>query len=40
VWLVIAITLANAASVFLQCGIAECPANPVRYELIQGASTP
>jgi disulfide bond formation protein DsbB len=37
VWLVIAVTLLNAVSVLLECGFAWCPANPVRYELIQGA---
>jgi disulfide bond formation protein DsbB len=37
VWLVIAITLANALSVLLECGFAECPANPVHYELLMRA---
>jgi len=37
VWLVIAITLINALSVLLECGFGWCPANPVHYELIQGA---
>jgi disulfide bond formation protein DsbB len=36
VWLVIAITLINALSVFLECGFGWCPANPVHYELIGG----
>jgi disulfide bond formation protein DsbB len=40
VWLIIAVTLLNAASVVLQCGFGACPADPVRYELIQGMVTP
>jgi disulfide bond formation protein DsbB len=32
--LVLAVALANAVSVFLQCGFAACPADPVRYELL------
>jgi disulfide bond formation protein DsbB len=35
VWLIIAVTLLNAGSVLLECGIGWCPANPVHYELIQ-----
>ena len=37
VWLVIALTVLNALSVFLLCGFGWCPDNPVGYELIQGA---
>lgn len=33
VWLTIAVTAANAVSTFAICGPAECPDNPVRYEL-------
>jgi disulfide bond formation protein DsbB len=40
VWLVVAVTLLNAASVLFECGFAWCPAEPVRYELIQGGRTP
>jgi disulfide bond formation protein DsbB len=40
VWLIIAVTLINAASVLLQCGFAACPANPVRYQFIQGTAAP
>lgn len=35
VWLVIAITLANIAGVLLECGLASCPDNPLRYEMLQ-----
>lgn len=35
VWLVIALTALNAASVLLECGLASCPANPVHYELLR-----
>lgn len=35
VWLAIAVTAANVASTFAICGPAECPDNPVRYELFQ-----
>jgi hypothetical protein len=34
VWLVIALTLLNAAGVLAQCGFGECPADPVHYELL------
>jgi hypothetical protein len=34
VWLVIAITLANGASVLLECGFAWCSDTPVHYELL------
>jgi len=34
VWLVIALTLLNAASAFAECGFALCPASPVQYELL------
>jgi disulfide bond formation protein DsbB len=34
VWLIIAVTLANAASVLLECGLGWCPADPVHYELL------
>jgi len=41
VWLVIAVTLLNAASALLECGFAWCPAEPVHYELIyRGGSSP
>jgi hypothetical protein len=40
VWLVIAVTLLNAASVLFECGFAWCPADPVRYELIEGLRAP
>jgi disulfide bond formation protein DsbB len=40
VWLVIAVTALNVVSVFLECGFDWCPANPVRYELIQGSGEP
>lgn len=33
-WLVVAVTLLNAAGVLLECGFAFCPANPITYELI------
>jgi disulfide bond formation protein DsbB len=33
VWLVIAVTLLNAASALAECGFSACAANPVRYEL-------
>ena len=33
VWLVIAVTLLNAASAFAQCGFSACSGNPLRYEL-------
>jgi disulfide bond formation protein DsbB len=32
VWLVILLTAANVGSTFLECGLADCPDNPVRYE--------
>ncbi len=35
VWLVVAVTGANALSTFAICGPTECPDNPVRYELFQ-----
>ena len=34
VWLIIALTGLNAASALLECGLSGCPANPVRYELL------
>jgi disulfide bond formation protein DsbB len=34
VWLVLALTALNALSVFVECGLSSCPANPVRYELL------
>jgi disulfide bond formation protein DsbB len=34
VWLIIAVTLLNAASALAECGFGWCPADPVRYELI------
>lgn len=33
-WLVLAVTLANAGSALLECGLYGCPGDPVRYELI------
>jgi disulfide bond formation protein DsbB len=33
VWLVITVTLLNAASAFAQCGFGPCAGTPVRYEL-------
>jgi hypothetical protein len=33
VWLVIAVTLANALSVFAQCGFGSCPSDPIHYQL-------
>lgn len=40
VWLVIAVTLLNAGSAFLECGFTFCPADPVTYELISPAPAP
>ncbi len=34
-WLVIALTAANVASTFLECGLAACADNPVVYELLR-----
>jgi disulfide bond formation protein DsbB len=34
VWLIIALTALNAVSALAECGLASCPANPVRYELL------
>jgi disulfide bond formation protein DsbB len=34
VWLIIGVTALNAASALLECGFSGCPANPVRYELL------
>jgi disulfide bond formation protein DsbB len=34
VWLIFAVTLANAASALLECGFAWCPDTPVHYELL------
>jgi hypothetical protein len=34
VWLVIALTAFNLVGVLVQCGFAECPSDPVRYELL------
>ena len=34
VWLIIGVTGLNAASALLECGFSGCPANPVRYELL------
>jgi disulfide bond formation protein DsbB len=33
--LLLALTVLNAASAVLECGFTGCPANPVRYELLQ-----
>jgi disulfide bond formation protein DsbB len=33
--LLIVLTVLNAASAVLECGFAGCPANPVRYELLE-----
>jgi disulfide bond formation protein DsbB len=38
VWLVIALTAANAASTLLECGFGACADNPVVYELLKHAS--
>jgi len=35
VFLVLGVTLLNAASAFLECGFGFCPADPVVYELLQ-----
>ena len=34
VWLIISLTALNAVSALAECGLASCPANPVRYELL------
>ena len=34
IWLAIAITVAEAASALVECGFAQCPDNPVNYELL------
>ncbi len=34
VWLIIGLTGLNAASALLECGFSGCPADPVRYELL------
>jgi hypothetical protein len=34
VWLIIALTGLNAASALIERGLSGCPANPVRYELL------
>jgi len=34
VWLIIGVTALNAGSALLECGFSGCPANPVRYELL------
>jgi disulfide bond formation protein DsbB len=34
VWLIIGVTALNAASALIECGFSGCPANPVRYELL------
>ncbi len=34
IWLVLALTILNAASTLLQCGFSACPDNPVHYQLI------
>lgn len=34
VWLVIALTVANAAAALIECGFTWCPPNPVDYELL------
>lgn len=36
VWLVIAVTLLNAAGAFAECGFSACPVNPVRALLVAG----
>jgi disulfide bond formation protein DsbB len=40
VWLILAVTLLNAASALLECGLAWCPADPVHYELIYRRGSP
>lgn len=34
VWLALAVTIVNAASALVECGFAQCPDNPVSYELL------
>jgi disulfide bond formation protein DsbB len=34
VWLIIGLTGLNAASALIECGFSGCPADPVRYELL------
>jgi disulfide bond formation protein DsbB len=34
IWLAIALTVAEAASALVECGFAECPDNPVSYQLL------
>ena len=34
IWLIFAVTLANAAGALLECGFAWCPDTPVHYELV------
>ncbi|MCR4282013.1 MAG: disulfide bond formation protein B, partial [Bauldia sp.] len=36
IWLAVAITVANAGNALVECGFAECPDNPVSYELLPG----
>jgi disulfide bond formation protein DsbB len=33
IWLVLALTVLNAAGALLECGFSACPANPVHYQL-------
>lgn len=35
VWLVVALTAANVASTYLECGLAACADNPAVYEMLQ-----
>ncbi|MEX0697041.1 MAG: disulfide bond formation protein B [Dongiaceae bacterium] len=37
IWLALAVTVAEAGSALVECGFAECPDNPVSYELLPSA---
>lgn len=39
-WLIIGITVLNAAGALLECGFSFCPANPVDYELLHRSGAP
>ncbi|MFA5900929.1 MAG: disulfide bond formation protein B [Hyphomicrobium sp.] len=34
IWVVLGLTMLNALSVFLECGLSACPSNPVHYQLL------
>jgi disulfide bond formation protein DsbB len=38
IWLALAVTVAEAGSALVECGFAECPDNPVAYELLPGST--